>query len=71
LASLDLKKKFILVLGFSVGDVTMGACFHHFSQLYLAISANGMSHFWLKLFWKLGFNRFWRALMGFLAYPEA
>jgi len=42
-------KLFDLVLGFSVGDVTMRVCFCIFEQLYLALGANPMSHFWLKI----------------------
>jgi len=39
-----------LGLGFSVGDITVGACFCVFDQLYLALGANPTKHFWLKIF---------------------
>jgi len=39
-----------------MGDVTMGACFCHFGQVYLTLGANPISHFWLKIFWNLGYN---------------
>jgi len=39
-----------LGLGFSVGDVTMRACFCTFDQVYLALSANPVIYFWLKVF---------------------
>jgi len=40
------KKFFVLGLGFSVGDVTMRACFCVFDQIYPAMGANPMSIFW-------------------------
>jgi len=38
---------FVLSLGFSVCDVTMGACFRLFGPVYLALGANPTGHFWL------------------------
>jgi len=44
-----------LGLGYSVGDVTMKACFCVIDQLYPALGANPMTHFFdSKFFWKLG-----------------
>jgi len=59
-----------LVLGFSVVDVTMVACFYLFGQVYLALGTNPTNHFWLKFFWKLGYNLHLELLIGFLAYLE-
>jgi len=36
---------FILDLGFSAGDVIMGACFCLFDQVYLALGTNPICHF--------------------------
>jgi len=44
----SIKKFFDLGLGFSVGDITMRACFCLFGQLYLTLGANPTSHFWVK-----------------------
>jgi len=35
----SIKKIFVLDLGFSVGDVTVGACFRFFGQVYLPLGA--------------------------------
>jgi len=55
-STLDLKKNYVLGLGFLVGDITTGACFRLFSQVCLALNANPTNHFWLKFFWNLGYR---------------
>jgi len=41
---------FVLGLGFTVGEVIMGACFRFFGQDYLVLGANPTSHFLTKAF---------------------
>ena len=51
--SMDSASRFVLGLGFSVSEVTVGACF---CPVYLALGANPTDPFWLLFFWKLGQN---------------
>jgi len=50
---MDSASRFVLGLGFSVSEVTVGACF---CPVYLALGANPTDPFWLLFFWKLGQN---------------
>jgi len=47
---------FVSDTGFSLGDVTMGACFRLFGQVYLALATSPTSHSFGSFVWKLGFN---------------
>ena len=49
LIEIEKKSFFVLGLGFSVGDVVMGACFRLFGHVYLALGANPASHVLAKL----------------------
>jgi len=67
-----IEKKFVSDLGFSVGDVTNGACFRLFDQVHLALGANPTGHYFAwKFFWKPGYNqRLWSPWLVCLLYLE-
>jgi len=47
----QLKKKFfVLGVGFSLGDIIVGACFHPCGRVYLALGANATDYFFGSIF---------------------
>jgi len=39
-----------------VGDVAMGVGLQYFGRGYRALAPNQRANFWLKLFWKIGYD---------------
>ena len=63
---------FVLGRGFSVSDVTVGAYFHFFGTVYLAVGANTTGHFFGSCFFKTRpKSASEEPLNGFLAYLES
>jgi len=52
LASLlvQMEKKLVLGVGFSLGNIIMGTCFRPCGRVYLAVGTNPMDHFLAQIF---------------------